>query len=94
MDRRDFLKASIATGALYTAGGLPLLGGAVARASGFPPVSQRIVANMMLFGGPDFRHLMPPPYDPDPASYGYRYWESKAAAHAINSTAAAYESRW
>lgn len=94
MDRRDFLKSSLATGLLYAAGGLPVPGHSVARAAGFPVLSQRVVVNLMLFGGPDFRHLFPPPYEPDPRSYGYLHWENKAAAHAIDRHARAYESRW
>lgn len=93
MNRRDFLKASLATGALYSAGGLPLLGGNV-YASGFAPLNNRVLVNVMLQGGPDFRHLMPPAFNSSPSSYGYRYWQAKARAHAIADAASAYQARW
>ncbi len=93
MNRRNFLKASLATGALYSLNGMPLLGG-VAQASGFAPLNHRVLVNVMLQGGPDMRYLLPPAFDPDSASYGYQYWQAKAAAHAIASTASAYDARW
>lgn len=93
MNRRDFLKASLASGALYSAGGLPLFGG-TAHASGFAPLNHRVLVNVMLEGGPDMRHLLPPAFDPNPLSYGYRYWQAKAPAHSIGDTVAAWEQRW
>jgi uncharacterized protein (DUF1501 family) len=93
MKRRHFLKAALASGALYSAGGLPIFGG-MAHGSGFAGASQRIVVNMMLEGGPDVRHLLPPPFDPSPASYGYRFWEAKAYAHGIAKSPSAYQTRW
>jgi uncharacterized protein (DUF1501 family) len=93
MNRRDFLKASLATGALYSASGLPFLGGN-AYASGFASLNNRVLVNVMLQGGPDLRHLMPPAFNSNPASYGYRYWQAKARAHSIADTASAYQARW
>ena len=93
MNRRNFLKAAMASGALYSAGGLPILGREVF-ADGFANVSQRVLVNLMLGGGPDFRHLLPPAFDVDPTSYGYRYWEAKAGAHSIEPVASAYQARW
>ena len=93
MNRRDFLKTAISSGALYSANGLPWFS-SVAQAEGFAPLSQRVLVNITLEGGPDFRHLMPPAYNSDPESYGYRYWEAKAAAHSIADTASAYQARW
>ena len=48
----------------------------------------------MLPGGPDMRHLFPPAFDANPASFGYNFWQAKASAHAIGSTAADFEARW
>ena len=93
MRRRDFIKSALATGALYTSGGLPVLG-RVAHASGMPALGNRVLVNIMLSGGPDFRHLFPPPFDSKPDSYGFRYWEARAAAHSIDQTSSAYQSRW
>lgn len=93
MDRRSFLKSVLATGALYSTGGLPILG-TTASAATFPSPGSRILANVMLAGGPDMRHLFPPPFDPNPASYGYQFWKSKARAHSIADSPSAWESRW
>jgi uncharacterized protein (DUF1501 family) len=93
LDRRNFLKTVLATGALYSTGGLPLFG-ATASAAAFPSPGSRVLANLMLAGGPDMRHLFPPPFDPSPASYGYQFWKSKARAHSIADSSSAWESRW
>ena len=93
MDRRDFLKAVLATGALYSTGGLPILG-SKAFAAVFPALGNRVLVDVMLAGGPDMRHLLPPPFDPDPTSYGYLFWQAKARAHGIADTSSAWQSRW
>ena len=41
-----------------------------------------------------FRHLMPPPFDPDTGNYGYNYWASKAGSHSIGSSPAELQARW
>ncbi len=93
MKRRHFLKAALASGALYSAGGLPILARDAAGA-GFATVSQRVLVNLMLGGGPDLRHLLPPAFDSNPASFGYRFWEAKARAHGIAQSTSAYQARW
>ena len=93
MKRRDFIKAALATGALYTTGGLPVLG-RVAHANGIPALGNRVLVNIMLSGGPDFRHLFVPPFDPVPGSYGYEYWTARAGSHSIDQSSSAYETRW
>lgn len=93
MNRRDFIKATLATGALYSANGLPVLVDS-ASAANFAPLNNRILVNVMLAGGPDLRHLLPPAFDSDTQSYGYRYWEAKAGAHAIANSVSAYQARW
>ena len=83
----------LASGALYTAGGLPFLG-RMAQAEGFAPLGQRVLVNIMLEGGPDLRHLFPPAYNSNPSSYGFRYWEARASSHAIAQSSSAYLTRW
>jgi len=92
MKRRAFIKA-LAASIVYTGGGLPALG-RVAQASSFPTLDNRVLINMMLSGGPDFRHLFPPPFDSNPDSYGYRYWQARAGAHSIAESSSAYQARW
>jgi uncharacterized protein (DUF1501 family) len=93
VDRRNFLKSVLATGALYSTGGLPIFS-TMASAATFPAPASRILVNVMLSGGPDMRHLFPPPFDLNPASYGYQSWRVKARAHAIADSSSAWQSRW
>jgi len=93
MNRRNFLKAALASGALYSAGGLPVFGN-IARASDAAMLSQRTLVNVMLYGGPDFRHLFTPAYNSNTASYGYQFWQARASAHSISQSNTAYQDRW
>ncbi len=78
MNRRDFLKTSLASSLLATSGEMLNLGGNVAQAADFASIAHPVLVNVTLVGAPDFRHLLPPPYDPARNSYGYRYWEARA----------------
>ena len=93
MLRRDFIKTMLASGMFCSTGVLPLLG-RVANAAGFPAIGGRVLVNIMLSGGPDMRHLLPPEFNPDVNSYGYSYWKAKAEAHSIAQSTAEYQSRW
>ena len=93
MLRRDFLRAALFGSVLYGAGGLPRIG-SIARADGFPMLGRRLLVNIALEGGPDFRYLFPPAYDSDTMSFGYRYWKSMANAHGIADSNSAYQARW
>jgi uncharacterized protein (DUF1501 family) len=91
--RRDFLKAALATGLVYGTGALPTL--ARIAEAGFAPVNRRILVNVMLAGGPDFRHLFPPAYNANAASFGFKYWEARARSHDIStSSSGAWQDRW
>ena len=94
MKRRDFLKQSLAASWLASSGEILNLGRNVLQANGFASVSRPILVNVMLVGAPDYRHLLPPPFDTNPNSYGFRYWEARAASHAIGQTTSAYQARW
>jgi len=96
MNRRHLIKAAMASGVLYGTAGLPGLG-QIARASvnSIPTPNNGILVDVMLSGGPDFRHFNPPPFDPDTNSFGYRYWEMQAAAHDLPADDPdAWEQRW
>ncbi len=93
MKRRDFIRAVLATGALYGTGGLPVLGRA-ASANSIPALGNRVLVNIMLSGAPDFRHLFTPPFDPVPGSYGHEYWAARAGSHSIARSSSAYAARW
>jgi len=83
MDRRKFLGAGLAAGGIYSLGGLP---GVVSDASAsFQTVNSRIVANLMLMGGPDWRHVFPPAWNSNSSSYGYRFWKARYRSFGLKS---------
>ncbi len=98
MNRREFLKALSASGILLGTGlswtSRSASAANVTLPAGFPSSIPKILINITLDGGPDFRHLLPPQYLADTATYGYQYWKVRANAHAIAQQEAAYEARW
>jgi len=99
MNRRDFLKTLSAGGLLLGSGLSPWLSrvaqaATVTLPAGFPSSVPRILINITLDGGPDFRHLLPPKFVNDPTSYGYQYWKYRATAHSIAQNDTAYQARW
>ena len=89
MRRRDFLRYALFSGAALGTG--IFLEGARADV---PVNDKRVLLFLMLRGGPDFRHMIAPPYSPDPTSYGGTYWRNRWRAHAIGSTEADRKERW
>jgi uncharacterized protein (DUF1501 family) len=98
MNRRDFLKLS--AGSLFLNSCISSIftqnaqAGNVQLPTSFPTSIPKILINVTLDGGPDFRHLMPPRYDSNPKSYGYLYWKYRSNAHAIAQNETAYQARW
>jgi len=90
VNRRDFLK-TIFQLSLMLGTGLPWNHGK-ARAS--TTASQKTLLNIILDGGPDFRHLIVSPYSSSPSSYGYAYWSHHFRAHGIEDFPSAWENRW
>ncbi len=88
MNRRDFLKMAA------TAGGYAMLSQLMpfrlARASS----SSRVLLNITLDGGPDFRHLFVPPVETSSGSFGYAYWSHRYKAHDIGSSSSAWQNRY
>jgi len=78
IDRRLFLQSALASGLVYGGASLPGLS-SVANAAA-TPLNRRILGNMFLDGGPDFRHLIVPAPDPAPDSFGNKYWRYRARA--------------
>ena len=92
MNRRQFLLNSIYTSSLF---GVGLLSGRIQQAcAAAVPLQNKILANLMLAGGPDFRHIFPPAYDPNINSFGHHYWKNRARAHGIGNSGTAWETRW
>ena len=80
MRRRQLLKMM----STIAAGGL-LPGSLVSRASAdFGMPARPILVQVMLLGGPDFRHLFPPAPDPQSGSFGDAFWKVRFRAYGID----------
>lgn len=91
--RRRFLQSALVSGLLYGAGSLPQL---INSASASPAsISNKMLVNLNLSGGPDFRHFIVPAYDESPDSFGNKYWKHRARAHRLNpSDQTTWQQRW
>lgn len=81
MNRRKFLQTAGATLILpVLPGGLPR-----AHAAAPLPLTQRMLAYIGLYGGPDFRHLCPPVITgiTDSQSYAFQFWQARASSFGI-----------
>jgi uncharacterized protein (DUF1501 family) len=92
MNRRHFLQSAFYSGLIYGTGALPNLVNE-ARA-GFEPLQNRLLVNLFLDGGPDFRHLIVPAFDSNTNSFGYQYWSHRWRAHDIADNPTAWQQRW
>ena len=90
--RRQFLRSGLALAALF-GNGLPL-GMREARADGFAALNRRFLANIMLNGGPDMRHLLMPVFSTVNGSYGREFWRIRASAQGAEDTTSVLEQRW
>ncbi len=73
MKRRDFIKMSAMTALVLAVGGMP------SSAYGAAAIGSRTVVNIMLDGGPDFKHLIVPPFESGTQSYAAAYWRARAS---------------
>ncbi len=74
INRRDFIKYSLATLAMGTLNPSLLYGAKRA-------VTKPILVNIVLDGGADFRHIFSPLWSEEPSSYGNAFWRARASAH-------------
>jgi len=82
MQRRDFIKLSTRTAIALAMSGVanPLMAGST--------TVQKTIINLMLDGGPDFRHLIVPAYEAsnnDPDSYAAKFWKARASIFNVTS---------
>lgn len=90
--RRRFLQSAVCSGLLYGAGALPnqIRSARAAPAS----ITNRVLINLYLNGGPDFRHLIVPAYESNPDSFGNKYWKHRWRSHRISSDSNTWQARW
>lgn len=91
--RRQFLQSALYSSLIYGAGFHPRL---ISTASAAPePLEEKLLINLFLDGGPDFRHLIVPAYDADTSSFGYKYWSNRWRAHQLSETDQnTWQQRW
>jgi len=92
MNRRAFIKSTFYSSVLYGAGGLPRF--VNESQAVFEPLSNRILINTFLNGGPDMRHIIVPAFDNNTNSVGYQYWANRWRAHDIANDASAWQARF
>ena len=90
--RRSFLRNTVAL-ATVLGNGLPW-GMSKVRADGFAALNHPFLANIMLGGGPDMRHLLMPAFSSVEGSYGREFWRVRATAQGVGDTVPALEERW
>ena len=95
MNRRHFIKTLLASTATMGVSSLSQRQAYAAITNDFPALNQPILVFIYLPGGPDFRHLLPAPYQAEVTSYGYQHWQARATAHALDpETPASWAQRW
>ncbi len=79
LSRRRFIQGALASGLLYGSGSLPIFRpNAYGMAS---PLQNRILIDLFLDGGPDFRHLVAPAFNSNSDSFGANYWANRGRSH-------------
>lgn len=92
MNRRQFLESALYTSLIYGVGSTPgLIKPALA---GFEPVQNKLLVNLFLSGGPDFRHFIVPAFDSNQNSFGYKYWSHRWRAHDLTEDSNTWQQRW
>jgi len=94
MHRRNFLRNALAGACVYGSSGLPGLITAASAQNGFAPVSRRTLINVMLKGGPDWRHVMPPAWNETAGSVGNAFWKARARSYAASENNASLNAQW
>lgn len=90
MDRRQFIKNSFLASVLVGSG-FPWSKLMAADATNF---SKKVFLNLVLQGGPDFRHLFPPAYSANESSFGYNYWANRYLSHNLDGKTNEWQRRW
>lgn len=90
MNRREFIKNAFFA-SVFLGSGFPWnLPKVLASADS----AKKTFLNLIFVGGPDFRHLLVPPYSGEQSSYGYAYWSHRWKSHNILEAPFAWENRW
>jgi len=77
--RRQFLQSALYSSVILGAGGIPQF---VPRAKA-AGLSNNMLVNLFLSGGPDMRHLVVPAYSDVNGSFGDKYWSNRTRSHSL-----------
>ena len=89
MDRRTFLSTAFVSTLLPNR-----VLAAPSCVAGGQSLNNRLLAWLMLGGGPDFRHMIAPEYDSTFDSVGNAYWRHRNRAHEIANNNSAWQTKW
>jgi hypothetical protein len=92
LKRRQFLQSVAYSGLVYGSGALPHL---ISSANAMPvPLTNKILVNLNLSGGPDLRHLVVPAFDSSEFSFGNKYWNHRSRSHKLTETGVTAQQRY
>lgn len=92
LNRRQFLKTALYSGLLYGVGAGPKFSRI---ANAMPsPLTNRVLIDLFLDGGPDMRHLIVPAYSSASNSFGNKYWANRERAHNLDTAGQTAQQRW
>ena len=96
MNRRHFLRNSMYSSLLLGASGVPFINSANAA---FESLTNRILVNLYMDGGPDMRHLIVPEMPSvlnttTRATAAYKYWENRYLIHGLGNSETQWQQRW
>lgn len=92
LSRRQFLQSALYSSLLYGVSSVP---GVVKKANAMPaPLSNRILIDLFLDGGPDMRHLIVPAYSGNQNTFGGKYWANRQRSHNLAATGQTAQQRW
>lgn len=95
VNRRNFIQSIVASGAAYGSFGLGVGNNAHAQSNtGFGRISNNILVNTFLNGGPDMRHLVVPRPTNGTNTYGFQYWTHRRNVHGIGNNINAWMTRY
>jgi len=91
-ERRRFLQAAIYSSFVYASGMSP---GVLSTAKAAPAqLSDRVLIDLFLDGGPDMRHLIVPAYSSNQNTFGGKYWANRTRSHNLAAYGQSAQQRW
>jgi len=94
MNRRSFIQTMLASAAASSSVGFSRYATAQTGTPGFASISNRILINTLLDGGPDMRHLIVPKPSNTPNTFGFEYWSNRFQVHRVGNNFADWMTRF